>query len=331
MAGHNSNFDWSLISALLTPTSPIPGDVQFKVVDEADQVIATFEAHKIILALHSDHFKNAFYGSGTFFRENEEGIVVIKETTKESFEDFLGFNYEKKIEFEKKTLAELYEILNLAEKYQVKELKVKVVNFIKSFPLSIHNVVKVAATTQKFSHFKEESEGLYKNCVAFLGKHFADVPSVLNFVSKHEDEAMVVVKLLKDVERKKNQPCSNCKQRLCRNRSSIMDLTSSEYFAKHPKAIATPQERSMKLFTDAMEGLPEGWKVRTLIDPRPWAREEGKTVRHYLSPDCRVLKTGQGVMEYLRLGGEMDTEAVLDIAKNILHISDKKINALLSM
>ena len=245
MAGHNSNFDWSLISALLTPTSPIPGDVQFKVVDEADQVIATFEAHKIILALHSDHFKNAFYGSGTFFRENEEGIVVIKETTKESFEDFLGFNYEKKIEFEKKTLAELYEILNLAEKYQVKELKVKVVNFIKSFPLSIHNVVKVAATTQKFSHFKEESEGLYKNCVAFLGKHFADVPSVLNFVSKHEDEAMVVVKLLKDVERKKNQPCSNCKQRPCRNGSSIMEndlllpgmLVKSHWHAKHENQI----------------------------------------------------------------------------------------------
>ena len=44
----------------------------------------------------------------------------------------------------------------------------------------------------------------------------------------------------------------------------------------------------------------------------------------------QVLKTGQGVVEYLRLGGEMDTEAVLDIAKNILHISDKKINALLN-
>ena len=45
----------------------------------------------------------------------------------------------------------------------------------------------------------------------------------------------------------------------------------------------------------------------------------------------QVLKTGQGVMEYLRLGGEMDKDAVLDIAKNVLHISDKKINALLSM
>ena len=95
MAGHN--FDWSLISALITPTSPIPGDIQFKVVDKVGQVLVNFEAHKIILALHSDHFKNAFFGSGTFFKEKDEGIVVIKETTKEAFEDFLGFNYEKKI------------------------------------------------------------------------------------------------------------------------------------------------------------------------------------------------------------------------------------------
>ena len=223
MAGRNSNFDWSRISVLLTPTSPIPGDVKFKVVDEVDQVVATFEAHKIILALHSDHFKNAFFGSGTFFKEKEEGIVVIKETTKEAFEDFLGFNYEKQIEFEKKTLAELYEILNLAEKYQVKELKDRVVNFIKSFPLSIHNVVKVAATTQEFSQFKEESEELYKTCVALLGTHFSDAQSVLNFVSKHDDETIVVVKLLKDVENKNNQPCSNCQQKPCRNGSSILE------------------------------------------------------------------------------------------------------------
>ena len=49
--------------------------------------------------------------------------MVIKDTTKEVFEDFLGFNYEKKIDFESKTLEELYEVFNLAERYQVEELK----------------------------------------------------------------------------------------------------------------------------------------------------------------------------------------------------------------
>jgi len=217
MAGQSPNFDWSVLSTLLSSSSPIPGDVKFNVMDQEDKVVATLEAHKIILALHSDHFKNAFFGSGTLFKENEDNIVQIKETTKEAFEDYVGFNYEKRIKFEKKNLEELYEILNLAERYQVKELKDKVSDFIKNFPLSIDNVAKVAATACEFPQFGEGSQELYAKCVTFLGTQFTDAQSVLNFVSRNEDEA-TVVKLLRDV---KNPGCPNCQQTPCRNRSSI--------------------------------------------------------------------------------------------------------------
>ena len=217
MAGQSPNFDWSVLSTLLSSSSPIPGDVKFNVMDQEDKVVATLEAHKIILALHSDHFKNAFFGSGTLFKENEDNIVQIKETTKEAFEDYVGFNYEKRIKFEKKNLEELYEILNLAERYQVKELKDRVSDFIKNFPLSIDNVAKVAATACEFPQFAEGSQELYAKCVTFLGTQFTDAQSVLNFVSRNEDEA-TVVKLLRDV---KNPGCPNCQQTPCRNRSSI--------------------------------------------------------------------------------------------------------------
>ena len=36
-------------------------------------------------------------------------------------------------------------------------------------------------------------------------------------------------------------------------------------------------------------------------------------------------------MEYLRLTGEMDREAVLDIAKNVLYLSDLKITTLMTL
>jgi len=106
--------------------------------------------------------------------------------------------------------------------------------------------------------------------------------------------------------------------------SGLLDLKASEYFTKYPKAIANPQERSLKLFNEDAQGLPEGWKVRLLKDPR----DEGKTVRHYLSPDMRVLKTGQGVVEYLRLEGSLPSDQILGIAKSVLLLSEKKINAL---
>ena len=111
------NFDWSHLSNLLTSSNTkIPTDITFWVVDEQDELLTKLEAHKMIVAMHSDHFKNAFYGSGTKFKEGKEGVIFIKETTKEAFEDFLGFLYEEKVDFTKKSLRELFEILNLGER-----------------------------------------------------------------------------------------------------------------------------------------------------------------------------------------------------------------------
>ena len=119
-------------------------------VDAEEQVVATFEAHKIILSLHSDYFKNLFYGSGKSFKENEDNVVLIKETSKEALGDFLSFYYEKEVDFEYKSLAELFSILNLAERYQVKDMRKKVGQRIASFPLSATSVVEVASTALKF-------------------------------------------------------------------------------------------------------------------------------------------------------------------------------------
>ena len=60
-------------------------------------------------------------------------------------------------------------------------------------------------------------------------------------------------------------------------------------------------------------------------------KEEGKTFTHYLSPDHRVLKSGQGVMEWLRLEGKMSHEDVVDLGKNVLGLSEKKIDDWLTL
>ena len=161
MVGYH--FDWSPLSILLTNSSTIPTDITFKVVDKEEQVLATLEAHKMIVALHSEHFKNAFYGSGVKFKDEEEGIMVIKETTKEAFEHLLGFLYDRRIDFKTNNLVELYEILNLAKRYQVRELKDKTVEVLKNFAISVDNVVEVAAAAEEFSHFEAESKTLYSN------------------------------------------------------------------------------------------------------------------------------------------------------------------------
>ena len=66
--------------------------------------------------------------------------------------------------------------------------------------------------------------------------------------------------------------------------------------------------------------------MRTLVVNK----EKGTTQDHYLSPDGYVLKTGRGVLEYLWLGGKLSQEAIVNIGKNVLHVSDKKINGFLN-
>ena len=95
MEDDSLNFDWSQISSLFRPNfSHIPGDVTFKVLDEENQVVATYEAHKVILAVHSNYLKDIFFGSGVFNRgSNVMPTVVIKGTSKGAFKEFLGFFY----------------------------------------------------------------------------------------------------------------------------------------------------------------------------------------------------------------------------------------------
>ena len=88
-----------------------------------DKVVDTIAAPKVILAVHNEYFRAIFFGTGAFFKEGKDGIVVVKETTKEAFLDLLGFIYEKDINFENKSLTDLFEILNLAQRYQVDKLK----------------------------------------------------------------------------------------------------------------------------------------------------------------------------------------------------------------
>ena len=45
-------------------------------------------------------------------------------------------------------------------------------------------------------------------------------------------------------------------------------------------------------------------------------------------PLSQVLKTGQGVVEYLKLEGILDQDKIVDIGKNVLQLTEKKLASL---
>ena len=93
-------------------------------------------------------------------------------------------------------------------------MKDVVSKYINNFPLTMDNVVMVAATAQELSHFEEVSKNLLKGCVDLLSTRLVDVKSVLTFISKNGDGS-TVLKLLKDLDSKKESICNNCGKLPC--------------------------------------------------------------------------------------------------------------------
>ena len=106
------------------------------------------------------------------------------------------------------------------------------------------------------------------------------------------------------------------------------DYQESSYFREHTTAIAaTPEERSMELFQNSLEGL-EGWKMRTVVvnTKKGMIQQD-----HYLTPYRRyILKTRRGMLEYLALEGKTSLQAIVSIGRNVIHASEKKIDCFLN-
>ena len=109
-------------------------------------------------------------------------------------------------------------------------------------------------------------------------------------------------------------------------RKPAIDISSSKYFTKNPNVIANARGKSVKLFDEEASDLPEGWKMRS-IEVNSKTGGGVSTIKHYLSPDTKVLKTGLSVIEYLRLEGVIGTDKILEIAQK-LNVSEKKIRNL---
>ena len=90
----------------------------------------------ITIAHNSDHFNNAFSGSGTLFKENKDG----DQGSREDFEEYLRFNYEKKVDFQQKNLV----------RYKVKD---KASQFFQNFFLPLENMANVAAPVLEIVQF----------------------------------------------------------------------------------------------------------------------------------------------------------------------------------
>ena len=141
-----------------------------------------------------------FYGP---LKEDKEPIV-IKETTYEAFKNMLNFIHDIGEDWSKVELPELLHTANLAERYHLPKMKLKVQENLNNFAVSEENLLETAATAEKFSWLSQESEALLQACSSCLEDSLATPADLEKFIveqaAKDDKQGMVGLRLLANVK-----------------------------------------------------------------------------------------------------------------------------------
>jgi len=211
----------SVVQQTLSAASDIPSDVKFIFEKEEDgeMTVKEVRAHKFILALVSDVFRNGFYGGMP-----DDGSIKIEDVTKESFEAMIDFIYEKKADVSIYDWDVLCSLYYLGDKYNIKILMRESLKAIHSKEITIENVLNVGQLADQNTVHEELAETLYEAAALGLSKMFGgEVDKVQEFFNELDTtEAPIsssslrsLVKIMARV--RKQTVCENCKAAPCLN------------------------------------------------------------------------------------------------------------------
>ena len=158
--------DWKIF---LSPDSDLPPDVSFLVAD-GDRSSKTIRAHKYFLGGVSPVFRKQFFGPMKDAREE----IEVEETTAEAFQTMINFIYRKPGQdiFTVNNIScpqKLFEVLELAERYQLLKLGTLVKEAFRNFVVTRENMIFTATVAQNYkSMFDDSSVTLSIKCLKFL-------------------------------------------------------------------------------------------------------------------------------------------------------------------
>ena len=200
--------------------SEIPYDITF-VIEECGSKV---EAHKFIMAMSSPICLKQFYGD----LKEIKSEIVIKSATKDAFFTMIDYFYGKKVDWEKKSVEELFEIANMAEKYQVNALKEKLEVAVQKFlHLTKENVVNVAAIAKNYSQFENLSNSILSKCREFLSSVMTVRADYCEYADKYAGSELAGVAFGLLAEMKNVSPTSKecCKLNPCRRGTPMLEIS----------------------------------------------------------------------------------------------------------
>eukprot|EP00092_Neocalanus_flemingeri_P008825 GFUD01009498.1.p1 GENE.GFUD01009498.1~~GFUD01009498.1.p1 ORF type:complete len:233 (+),score=48.71 GFUD01009498.1:46-744(+) len=158
----------------------VPHDVKFKVLDPNDPPnFKVFSAHKLLLAAVSSAFEVQFFGD--HFDATDD--ILVEDSQPEAFEKFLQFIYfGKKAEIapsvkfcDMKTIQLVYDVMVLADKYFVDELK-EVCEWllINSTTVTEDNIFDLVRLAEDNLHFATTRKEIKRKSAEFLKENIGN-------------------------------------------------------------------------------------------------------------------------------------------------------------
>jgi len=226
-----------ILSVLLEDTFGIPTDVTFKImrsknfeqqgVEQNDEIlVGEVKVHKIILGLFSPVFKGEFYGP---VKERKD-VIAVRQTSLESFEIMVDYMYSKTINWGKLSVEEMYDVVNLAEKYHIPKLTEEVKTQMENVVLTVDNILHIAETAEQFTQFPSVSSNLLLVCAKFLKSTFHTDGELLKFATDQagQGQEATVLRLLSLTKEIQPAVCLNCGETECKDGKPIRTLDELE-------------------------------------------------------------------------------------------------------
>jgi len=182
--------------------------------DKELNMMGEIKGHKLLLGLYSPVFKKQFYSDG----KDSKDIIPIKQTTRESFEKMIDFIYSKEIDWVTLTVMELYDVVNLAEKYDMPPLTEVVKSQLEMYPLTMENLMEVANTADEYQQFPDVTSAVLLSCAKFLHSSFQSRKDLFKFAAEQVSRgqgatAINLLALANELpESPATQVCDNCSE-----------------------------------------------------------------------------------------------------------------------
>ena len=168
----------------LSPDSDIPPDVSFLVTGEDEKSCKTIKAHRWALAGVSPVFRAQFCGP----MKDEQELIKVEKTTAEAFQTLIDFIYRhpRQDAFlinNTNCPQKLFELLELAERYQVWDLKNVVNESLQNFVVRRENIIFAASVARNYkAAFEDMSVTLSMKCLKFLRATTKDSDDVFDLI-----------------------------------------------------------------------------------------------------------------------------------------------------